>query len=241
MNKVYGIKAAMTQAWDNAGKRMPITVIKTPAMVVTAVKTVESDGYNAVQVGLGSQKAKRVNKPLKNHLKAAVSDDNYPRYIREVKLSTNPSDYSLGQTLTVDTILSVGDRVNVAGITRGHGFEGVMKRWGFHGGPRTHGQSDRARAPGSIGQGTDPGRVHKGKKMAGHYGSIRHHLKDLTVVKIDTDNQEVWLSGPIPGVRGTLVEIMVMGKTKFPGLREITPNTKEVEITNETQTKENQE
>jgi large subunit ribosomal protein L3 len=241
MNKIYAIKAAMTQAWDNAGKRVAITVVKTPSMVVTAVKTVESDGYDAVQVGLGSRKAKQVSKPVKNQLKAVVTGDTYPRYVREIRLSSAATDYTLGQTVAIDTILSVGDKVNVAGVTRGHGFEGVMKRWGFHGGPRTHGQSDRARAPGSIGQGTDPGRVHKGKKMAGHYGAVKHHLKDLTVVKIDTDNQEVWLSGPIPGVWGTLVEIIVTGKTKFPGLRQATNITEKPEAEAETETKVSQE
>jgi large subunit ribosomal protein L3 len=220
MKTIYGVKATMTQAWDVAGKRLPVTIVKTSPLVVTAIKTLAKDGYNAIQVGLGSQKASRVNKPLKNQLKPAIQGDVYPRHLKEIRLDTVPEKFSLGQAISVDAVINVGDKVDVTGISRGHGFEGVMKRWGFHGGPKTHGQSDRARAPGSIGQGTSPGRVHKGKKMAGHYGSTNHVVKNIVVVKVDMQNQEVWLSGPIPGSTGTVVEINISGKTTFPGLRE---------------------
>jgi large subunit ribosomal protein L3 len=220
MKTVYGIKANMTQTWDASGKRVAVTVVKTPAMVVTAVKNLERDGYHAVQVGLGQKPARLINQPLKKQLQPAIKNDSYPRYLKEIRLDSAPEGLEIGQELAVDASLTVGDIVHVSGVSRGHGFEGVMKRWGFSGGPRTHGQSDRARAPGSIGQGTSPGRVHKGKKMAGHYGSQRTQLKNLIVVKVDTENGEVWLSGPIPGAKGTLVEINVNGKSKFPGLRQ---------------------
>jgi len=214
MDIYYAIKQNMTQTWDKNGKRLPVTVVKAEPMVVTQVKTLEKDGYNAIQVGIGKKKSKHVSTPLKGHLKSF--SDSYPRYLAEIRTTDAPKA-NVGDILNVSDILNVGDVVNVAGITKGRGFSGVMKRWGFHGGPKTHGQSDRSRAPGSIGQGTDPGRVHKGKKMAGRYGNQTMTIRNLTVINID-DQQNVWLSGPIPGIKGDVVTLSKKRNTSFPGL-----------------------
>jgi len=206
----------MTQVWTTSGVRLPVTIIKAEPMVVTQVKTAETDGYDAVQVGIGTRREKNLTRPVSKHVaKASV----LPQAIREIRISET-TDQVVGNHISVDQILSVGDMVNVSGLTLGKGFAGVMKRWGFHGGPKTHGQSDRWRAPGSIGQGTSPGRVHKGKKMAGHMGEATFMMKNLQVIKVDSANQEIWVNGPIPGHRNSLVEVAVIKQGKFEGLRE---------------------
>lgn len=218
MNQLIGIKQNMTQAWDQAGKRLPLTLIKAQNLVVTQLKTEAIDGYSAVQIGLAVKKSSALTKPLKTHLDKSKLK-NYPRYLREVQLDQTET-LKLGATITLDQIFTVGDQVTVAGTTIGKGFAGAMKRHGFKGGPKTHGQSDRARAVGSIGQGTSPGRIHKGKRMPGHMGSQKFSVKHLTVAKIDPAKGEIWVTGAIPGPSGSLVQISLTGKSKFPGLRE---------------------
>ena len=188
------------------GTRVPVTVVKTPACTVTQIKTMDNDGYWGVQLGFGTKNTKNVTKPLQGHLKGAIKDNKAPRFLREVRLSEKP-EIKVGDSVKVAEVFEEGDMVNVTGISKGKGFAGVVKRWGFAGGPKTHGQSDRHRAPGSIGQGTTPGRVWKGKKMGGRMGAETVTIRNLKVVKIDSENNEVLISGAIPGPNGKLVTI----------------------------------
>lgn len=193
----------MTQFFDEQGLRFPVTKIKAGPCVVTQIKTQDKDGYWAVQLGFGERKVKNITKPLQGHLKADITS---ARFLREVRLDSEP-DLKVGDQITVADIFSKGDKITISGISKGKGFAGVVKRWHFAGGPKTHGQSDRERAPGSIGQGTDPGRVHKGKKMAGRMGGETVTIKNLKVVSIDPEKDEIRVSGPVPGIPGGLLII----------------------------------
>lgn len=206
----YGIKLEMTQVWDKSGVRIPVTVIKADPLVVTQVKGREKDGYQAVQVGFGEKK--KLNKAIQNHVKKSKVS---PRYLREIKTD---DEINVGDELEVSEVFTGGEEVIVRSISKGRGFTGVIKRWGFGGGPRTHGQSDRERAPGSIGQGTDPGRVHRGKKMPGRHGNQQKAIRSLKVVKVDEEKNEIWISGPIPGPAGAVVQIIKTGEFDFDGL-----------------------
>lgn len=217
INTIITTKSHMTQAWDKNGKRLAVTVSKAQPLVVTKIKTADSDGYKAVQIGVGTQKLHRVNKPQQIALKKAKITAT-PRFYKEVSVQDD-SQLQVGDTISFDTVIATGDRVNVQSTSKGRGFAGVMKRWRFKGGPRTHGQSDRARAPGSIGQGTDPGRIHKGKKMPGHYGHETITLEDMTVINVDADKQQIWVNGPIPGHTGAYVSLTKTGQSKFIGLQ----------------------
>ena len=198
-----GRKIGMTQIFREDGRVVPVTVIEAGPCVVTQVKTKETDGYEAVQLGFGE--VKRRNKPLSGHLK----ESRLTRYLREVT-ADDPSEYEVGQTIGVD-IFQAGEKVDIIGRSKGRGFAGVMKRWGFAGGPRTHGQSDRARAPGSIGGGTTPGRVYKGMKMGGHMGNRRVTVKGLEIVEVDTERNLLLVKGGIPGAPNGLVQIRRAG------------------------------
>jgi large subunit ribosomal protein L3 len=209
----YGTKQKMTQAWDKRGKRYPVTVIQVSPLTVTQVKNLDQDGYQALQVGWGE--AKKTNKPMAGHLKKVTQTT--PKRIREVKVASQDLK-SVGDQITITEVVKVGDFVTVRGTSKGRGFAGVIKRWGFGGGPRTHGQSDRMRAPGSIGQGTDPGRVHKGKKMAGRYGNQQFAIRNLQVIHLDEANNILWVSGPIPGAPGSTITITKDRDGEFPGL-----------------------
>ena len=186
-----GKKIGMTQIFRVDGRVVPVTVIEAGPCVVTQVKTKESDGYEAIQLGFGE--VKRRNKPLSGHLK----ESRLSRYLREVT-ADDLSEYEVGQTIGVD-IFQAGEKVDIIGRSKGRGFAGVMKRWGFGGGPRTPGQSARARAPGSIGGGTTPGRVYKGLKMGGHMGNRRITVKGLEIVQGDTERNLLLVKGGIPG------------------------------------------
>ena len=194
-----GKKIGMTQIFRENGIVVPVTVIEAGPCVVTQVKTMDSDGYEAVQLGFGDNR--RPNKPMQGHFRSS----RVSRYVREVK-ADDPSEYTVGQTVGLD-IFAEGEKVDVIGRSKGRGFAGTMKRHGFGGGPRTHGQSDRARAPGSIGGGTTPGKVFKGLKMAGHMGNRRITVKGLEVVGIDTDRNILMVKGGIPGAPNSLVQI----------------------------------
>ena len=194
-----GRKIGMTQIFRDDGRVVPVTVIEAGPCIVTQIKTMETDGYEAVQLGFGE--VKRLNQPKAGHLKSSQR----LRYLREVK-ADNVSEFEVGQSLSVD-LFEEGEILDVIGRSKGRGFAGVMKRWGFHGGPRTHGQSDRARAPGSIGGGTTPGKVYKGMKMAGHMGNRRITAKGLEIVRIDPDRNLLMLKGGIPGSINSLVQI----------------------------------
>ena len=200
----------MEQAFTIAGHRVPVTVVKTAPNVVTQIKTLEKDGYLALQLGFGTKKAKQTSKPLQSHFKKSIKNqDTFPRFVKETRTD---EVLELGTLVKPSEILKEGDLVKVTGISKGKGFAGGMKRWGFAGGPKTHGQSDRHRAPGSIGQGTDPGRVHKGKKMAGRMGGDQTTVANITVLKVDDNDGVVWLSGPIPGNRKGLVVLEKVGE-----------------------------
>ena len=198
-----GKKTGMTQIFREDGRVVPVTVIQAGPCVVTQVKTKETDGYEAVQLGFGD--VKRRNKPESGHLK----NSRLSQYLREVA-TDDTSEFEVGQAIGVD-IFESGEKVDVIGTSKGRGFAGVMKRWNFGGGPRTHGQSDRARAPGSIGGGTTPGKVYKGLKMGGHMGNRRITVKGLEIIEIDTERNLLLVKGGIPGATNSLVQIRRAG------------------------------
>ena len=198
-----GKKIGMTQIFREDGRVVPVTVIQAGPCVVTQVKTKETDGYEAVQLGFGD--VKRRNKPESGHLK----NSRLSQYLREVA-TDDTSEFEVGQAIGVD-IFESGEKVDVIGTSKGRGFAGVMKRWNFGGGPRTHGQSDRARAPGSICGGTTPGKVYKGLKMGGHMGNRRITVKGLEIIEIDTERNLLLVKGGIPGATNSLVQIRRAG------------------------------
>lgn len=197
MKFILGTKQNMTQLFDEEGKVHPVTVIKTGDMVVTQVKTKLKDGYEAVQVGFGTKKEKNINKALKGHMK----DHGNFALLKEI---AGVADKNPGEK--VETTLEAGDIVAVSAISKSKGFQGVVKRHGFHGGPRSHGQKHSEREPGSIGAGGYQ-RVFKGRKMAGRTGGNRVTVKNLVIVGFDKDTNEMYVRGAVPGRRGTLVEI----------------------------------
>jgi large subunit ribosomal protein L3 len=204
---LIGKKLAMTQIFDSEGRVVPVTVIQAGPCWVTQVKTPDKEGYAAVQ--LGFEEVKRLNRPRRGHLaKLFKAGAKIPllRHLREFRVD-DPGQVTLGQRVTVGDLFKVGDLVDVTGTSKGRGFAGVVKRHGFGGGPKTHGQSDRWRAPGSIGAGTDPGRVWKGLRMAGHMGAARVTVQNLEVVQVDPDRNLLLVKGAVPGHRYGLVLI----------------------------------
>jgi large subunit ribosomal protein L3 len=196
---ILGRKIGMTQLFEENGDAVPVTVIATPPSVVVQVKTKDTDGYESVQIGFGERK--HITKPLKGHMK----DLGNFQYLREMKVD-DISAWEVGQKVGCEVFES-GTFVDVSGASVGRGFAGVMKRHNFRGGPKTHGQSDRARAPGSIGAGTSPGRVIKGKKMAGHMGTGSATAKNLRVVRSDPDKGVLIVKGAVPGHEGVLLTV----------------------------------
>jgi large subunit ribosomal protein L3 len=192
----------MTRLFDDTGAATATTIVEAGPCFVTQIRTQALDGYDAVQLGFGETRPGRLTKPQKGHLADGIP---MVRHLREV-----PADdldaLAVGERVDVG-ILSPGERVDVTGVSKGKGFAGVMKRHNFHGGPKSHGQSDRWRAPGSIGAGTTPGRVFKGTKMAGHMGDERVTVKNLQVIRVDAERNLVALRGAIPGPRGGLIMI----------------------------------
>jgi len=205
INAILGQKLATTQKFDDQGVRMPVTAVKTGPCVVTQIRSMDKDGYCAVQLGWGEKKLHKVSKPLRGHLKGAKLKK-APVFLQEIRLNKTEG-IKLGDQVKSEVIFKAGDKVKVTGWAKGKGFTGVMKRWGFHGGPRTHGQSDRERAPGSIGLGTTPGRVFKGKKMPGRFGNQRVTVKNLRVVAIDPEKQIIEIKGLLPGHQGNFLII----------------------------------
>jgi len=200
MKTLLGTKLGMTQFFNEDGTVVRCTVIQAGPCVVTQKKTVEKDGYAATQIGYGDVKAKRLNKPLLGHLKkAGVSPK---RHLMEVR---GEHELAVGDTVTVE-VFAVGDRVKVTGISKGKGFQGVMKRHGFGGGPGYHGAHFH-RAPGSIGASADPSRVFPGSRLPGQMGNVRVTQTGLTVVATDPDKNLVLVKGAVPGSRGSLVVI----------------------------------
>jgi large subunit ribosomal protein L3 len=203
MAGLLGHKIGMTQIFDDSGLSIPVTVVQAGPCYVTQIKTVENDGYNAVQLSYHDKKEKRVNKPIKGHFaKASVKPK---RYIKEFDFGEK-SELKLGDEIKVD-IFQPGYEVQISGESKGKGFQGGMKRHGFSGGQQTHGQSDRLRAPGSLGQSSYPSRVFKGMKMAGRMGGDRITLKKALIVKVDSENNLLFIKGALPGSKNTVLEI----------------------------------
>lgn len=214
INTILGTKLDSFQRFTRDGKRIPVTKILAGPCSVIQVKTRQKDGYDAIQVGWGEKRLTKISQPLRGHIKGAKLKL-APRFLREIRLERD-SKFKVGDSVKIGDALKPGDKVNIAGISKGKGFTGVMKRWGFAGGPATHGQSDRARAPGSIGQTTTPGRVFPGKKMAGRAGGVRVTIKNLTVVDVDEDKNLLLVKGIVPGPRNELLAIKKVGEeSKF--------------------------
>jgi large subunit ribosomal protein L3 len=213
---ILGVKLGMTQLFDENGVVTPVTIIQAGPCYVTQVKTSDSDGYNAVQVGFGETKEKRLTGGQKGHLGLLKSNNKQPRrktsdgvpalrHLREFR-TKQAASFEVGQELTVEQF-SEGDRVDVIGRTKGRGFAGVVKRHGFAGGIKTHGQSDRWRAPGSIGSTSNVAHVFKGKRMPGRMGGERLTAQNLQVMRIDADKNILAIKGSVPGTKGGLVII----------------------------------
>ena len=198
---LLGRKLGMTQAWDNDGKVVPLTVVQVGTNVVTQVRTEETDGYSAAQIGFGEIDARRITKPLAGHFeKAGVAPR---RHLVEVRTSDADS-YEVGQELTAD-VFEAGDKVDVSGNTKGKGFAGVMKRHGFAGGKASHGAHKVHRKPGSIGGAATPGRVFKGQRMAGRMGNVRRTIQNQTVFAVDQEKGLLLIRGAIPGPKNSVV------------------------------------
>ena len=211
MKGILGKKVGMTQVFDESGEVIPVTIIEAGPCFVTQKKTVKQDGYTAIQLGFKEVKPKRLTQPERGHLQK----NNLPplRYLREIRMSEGDlEDYEEGQKISIG-IFEVGEIVDVVGTSKGRGFAGVVKRHGFRGGPKTRGQSDRHRAPGSIGQTTTPGRVFKGKRMAGRMGNQRVSVQDLQVVLVDPQRNLLAVKGSVPGARNGLLLIKEARKT----------------------------
>lgn len=206
---LIGTKLGMTHIYDENGRWWPITRLMIGPCQIIQVKNKEKDGYNAVQLGFGVRK--RLSNAMKGHL-AKANIKSSPLYIYEAKIDDD-ENIKPGDLIKAVDIFSAGDMVKVSAKTKGRGFTGVVKRWGFSGGPKTHGQSDRHRAPGAIGQGTEPGRIHKGKKMPGHYGNKTKTIMGLKVIKVEGEKNELWVKGAVPGHTKTMVKVTVTKAT----------------------------
>lgn len=196
MNGLIGRKLGMTRFFDTTGKNIAVTVLEAGPCYVTELKTKEKHGYDAVQVGFGTKREKLTTRPLQGIFKKAGVQT--LRILKEFRVDDPTLSFNLGDEIKVN-IFSEGDRVTVMGISKGKGFAGVVKRHHFSGGPRTHGQSDRHRAPGSLGQSSFPSRVYKGLKMAGRMGGKNVTTKNLKVIKVDNENNLLLVKGAIPG------------------------------------------
>ena len=202
VNTILGRKLGMTQVWDEDDTVVPVTVIQAGPCTISQVKTKATDGYEAVQIGFGEIKPKRVNKPLAGHFKAQGVEP--MRYLREVRVE-DASEYKTGDQVTVE-IFADSKAVDVTGTSKGKGFQGTIKRWNFHRGPMTHGSRNQRR-PGSIGQCAYPARVRKGLHMAGHMGNERVTVKNLKLVRVDAEQNLLLVKGAVPGGKNALVQV----------------------------------
>ena len=199
---IIGRKIGMTQIFDEKGNVIPVTVIEAGPCVVAQVKTVETDGYNAIQLGFGEVKDKHINKPEAGHFaKAKLANK---KHLREFRLD-DISNYKVGDEIKLD-IFEVGERIDVQGTSKGKGFQGVIKRHGQHRGPMGHG-SMYHRRPGSMGATSTPGRVFKGKKLPGHMGRVTVTIQNLDVVRVDTDKNVLLVKGSVPGPKGAILKV----------------------------------
>jgi large subunit ribosomal protein L3 len=205
VNRVLGKKIGMTRYFLEEGKSVPVTLVKVGPCVVIQKKTKEKDGYEAIQVGFEDQKENRVNKPLAGHFRNAGS--RFFKHLKEIKVE-KADQFELGQEIRVG-IFNIGDTVSVTGRSKGRGFAGVVKRWGFSGGKDTHGCRSH-RVPGSIGSNTDPGRVWKNKKLPGRMGYARTTIRRLKVLDVRPETDMIALKGAVPGSPDSVVEICKM-------------------------------
>ena len=200
---LIGKKIGMTQIFDEKGNVIPVTVVDAGPCVITQKKTIENDGYEAVQVGFGDVKAQRVNKAMKGHF--AKNDVAPKKVLKEFRLE-NIADVNVGDILKAD-VFATGDKVDVIGTSKGHGTAGSIKRWNFSRLRESHGTGPVARHAGSLGACSTPSRVYKGKKLAGHYGVDRTTVQNLTIAKVDVENNLIAVKGAIPGPKGGIVVI----------------------------------
>jgi large subunit ribosomal protein L3 len=203
MKGILGKKLGMTQVFAADGKRIPVTVVEAGPCVVLQKKTVETDGYNALQLGFGARKAHRVNKPAMGHFKK-VGQGAFT-HVREIR-ADEIAEHNVGDAITCETVFAPGDMVDVTGTSKGKGFQGVIKRWNFAGGRNTHGSMFHRR-PGSIGCSAWPSRVFKGKKMAGQMGNARVTTQGLQVVEVRPELNLILIKGAVPGPKNGLVVI----------------------------------
>ncbi len=205
MPGIIGKKIGMTSVYSAAGKNIPCTVIEAGPCVVTQVRTLEKDGYTAVQLAFGEKKEKNTSKPMQGHFKKAGTTPK--RFIAEFQ--DFATEKSLGDVVTITDLFAEGENVDVIGTSKGKGFQGVVKRHGFSGvGESTHGQHNRLRAPGSLGASSDPSRVFKGMRMAGRTGGNQRTLQNLEVLKVLADENLILVKGAIPGYNGSTVYII---------------------------------
>jgi len=206
---ILGKKIGMTQIFAEDGTLIPVTVVEAGPCSVVQKKTVETDGYSAVQLGFGEKKEKNVNKPMKGHFaKAGVA---VKRYLKEFKLD-NAEEMNVGDEIKVD-VFEAGEILDVTGTSKGHGYAGTVKRWGSHRGPMSHG-SHYHRGPGSLGACSSPSRVYKGKKLPGHYGVDKVTIQNLDLVKVDVERNLLLIKGSVPGPKGGLLVIKNAVKAK---------------------------
>ena len=201
MKGILGRKIGMTQIFTEAGEVVPVTVVEAGPVVVTQVKTIENDGYNAVQVGFVDAKEKSLNKPQKGHLAAA---NTLKKHLKEFRVESVDA-YTVGQEIKAD-VFAAGEMIDVTGISKGKGFQGPIKRHGQSRGPESHGSRYHRRS-GSMGACSYPGRVFKNKKLAGHMGSVKVTVKNLEVVRVDADKNFILVKGAIPGAKGSVVTL----------------------------------
>lgn len=205
---ILGKKVGMTQVYTDVGLAIPVTVVEAGPCLVVQKKTSETDGYNAIQVGFGEKRERLFSKPLKGHFaKAGVR---LMRHLRELRVE-DVDAYQVGQEIKAD-VFAQGEKVDVSGTSKGHGFSGAIKRHGFHRGPMAHG-SKYHRRPGSLGA-KGPARVYKGRKLPGHYGSVRVTVQNLEVIKVDSERNMLAIKGAIPGPKGALVLVTPSSKAR---------------------------
>ncbi len=206
MSGILGRKVGMTTIFDEAGNQIVCTVVETGPCVVTQVKSDETDGYTALQLAFGDKKEKRTSKAMKGHFEKAGTGPK--RHVVEFRDHSRAGDLGLGDTLSVGDVFAEGDKVHVVGNSKGKGFQGVVKRHGFGGiMQQTHGQHNRLRAPGSIGQSSYPSRVFKGTRMAGRTGNDRVTVKNLRIVRVMADQNVVLIKGAVPGHKNCILQI----------------------------------
>jgi large subunit ribosomal protein L3 len=202
VNAILGQKLGMTQIFDDQARSIPVTVVKAGPVHVVQIKTVETDGYNAIQISYGEKKAGKANKPEAGHFaKAGVVPTGY---LVEIKVA-DPSEYSLGQEIKVEEIFEIGTKADVSGVSKGKGFTGVMKRHNFSGQAASHGNHKKHRAPGSIGACATPARVFKGMRMAGRMGGEKVTTLNLEIAGVDAERGLLLLNGSVPGPKGSVV------------------------------------